>query len=165
MKEKSISIYLRFPGIYSFPSSGRRLLFASVKKILLVAILLMTLLPPLNTQIANAATTSVTILVDDFKPQLFQGSSNASYFYNRLNGDRGVVYNSAVNWGVGQVKVSVKDAKNGGGFYESLNHPDRERLGIDFSAILPPQILPAFQSQIIGITVLWMTVRMVKWAR
>jgi hypothetical protein len=35
----------------------------------------------------------------------------------------------------------------------SLNHPMREALPIDFAAILPPQVLPAYQSQITGITV------------
>lgn len=35
----------------------------------------------------------------------------------------------------------------------SLNHPIREGLPIDSSAILPQQILPAYQSQITGITV------------
>ena len=35
----------------------------------------------------------------------------------------------------------------------SLNHPVREGLPIDFSAILPTQVLPAYQSQITGITV------------
>ena len=36
----------------------------------------------------------------------------------------------------------------------SLDHPIREGLSINFSAVLPPQILPAYQSQITGITVL-----------
>lgn len=97
------------------------------------------------------AATPVTILVDDFKPQHYQG--DPIYFYNRLNGDRGALNDGVVQWENGKVRAAVSAGKTWTGIWESLNHPDIEHLPINFSAILPPQILPAYQSQITGITV------------
>jgi hypothetical protein len=88
--------------------------------------------------------------VDDFSPQPYQGET--VYFFNRLGGDRGAVNNSILDWGAGQVTTTISAGNSWGGVWMSLNHPIREGLPIDFSAILPPQVLPAYQSQITGIT-------------
>jgi hypothetical protein len=96
---------------------------------------------------------SVSILVDDFIPQPYQG--DASYYYNRLGGDRGALGESAgsVNtvWGYGEVTATIVFG-TWGGVWQSLNHPDREKQPINFSAILPSQVLPQYQSQITGLT-------------
>ena len=97
-----------------------------------------------------SSTRSLSILLDDFSPQPYQGES--IYFFNRLGGDRGAVKKSILDWGHGQVTTTISSGNSWGGVWMSLNHPIREGLPIDFSAILPPQILPAYQSQITGIT-------------
>jgi hypothetical protein len=94
---------------------------------------------------------TVNILVDDFKPQPYQGES--VYFFNRLEGDRGALNDSALDWADGQVTATISSGKEWGGIWMSLNHPIREGLPIDFSAIAPWPILPAYQSQITGISV------------
>ena len=114
--------------------------------------------PPTSTGTATAhlrstptsSTRSFRILVDDFRPQPYPGAS--VYYYNRLGGDRGAVNNSILDWGRGQVTTTISSGDSWGGVWMSLNHPRREALPIDFSAALPPQILPAYQSQITGIT-------------
>jgi len=93
----------------------------------------------------------VNILVDDFVPQPYQGES--VYYFNRLEGDRGAINNSIMDWGNGQVTTTISDGNSWGGVWMSLNHPVREGLSINFSAILPAQILQAYQSQITAITV------------
>ena len=92
----------------------------------------------------------INILVDDFSPQPYQGET--VYFYNRLEGDRGAINNSILDWGNGQVTTTISSGNSWGGVWMSLNHPIREGLPINFSAILPPQILSAYQSQITGMT-------------
>ena len=94
---------------------------------------------------------TVNILVDDFKPQPYQGES--VYFFNRLEGDRGALNDSILDWGDGQVTATVSSGNEWGGIWMSLNHPIREGLPIDFSAIPPWPTLPAYQSQITGISV------------
>jgi hypothetical protein len=89
--------------------------------------------------------------VDDFEPQPYQGES--VYFYNRLEGDRGAVNDSMLDWGYGQVTTTVSAGNSWGGVWMSLNHPIREGVSIDFSAILPPQISPVYQSEITGMAV------------
>jgi hypothetical protein len=95
-------------------------------------------------------TRSLSILLDDFRPQPYQGGS--VYFFNRLGGDRGTVNNSILDWGYGQVTTTISSGNSWGGVWMSLNHPIREGLPIAFSAVLPAQILPAYQSQITGVT-------------
>jgi hypothetical protein len=75
------------------------------------------------------------------------------YFYNRLEGDRGAINDSILDWGNGQVTTTVSSGNSWGGVWMSLNHPIREGLPVDFSAILPTQVVPAYQSQITGISV------------
>ena len=94
---------------------------------------------------------SINILVDDFSPQPYQGES--VYFFNRLEGDRGAINNSIMDWGNGRVTTTISDGNSWGGVWMSLNHPIREELPINFSALLPAQILPAYQSRITAITV------------
>ena len=93
----------------------------------------------------------VSILLDDFSPQPRQGE--AVYPFNRLEGDRGAVNNSVMTWGHGQVTTTIAVGTTWGGGWMSLNHPMREGLPINFSAILPAQIQTAYQSRITGITV------------
>lgn len=94
---------------------------------------------------------TVTILVDDFTPQPYQGDDH--YFYNRLEGDRGALNNSLVSWDMGQAKITLSSGSTWGGIWMSLNHPIREKQSIDFSAVLPPQIRQEYQSRITGMTV------------
>jgi hypothetical protein len=75
------------------------------------------------------------------------------YYYNRVGGDRGAINDSILDWGEGQVTTTISPGNSWGGAWMSLNHPIREGLPIDFSANLPSQILPDYQSQITGITV------------
>lgn len=93
----------------------------------------------------------VTILVDDFKPQPYQGDS--VYYYNRLEGDRGALNNSVVSWEEGAVDISISTGNGWGGIWMSLNHPIREGLSVNFSSILPLQIQSTYQSGIKGINI------------
>lgn len=94
---------------------------------------------------------SVLILVDDFEPQPLQGDT--VYYYNRIGGDRGEFGDAAVVWGAGQVTTTITADNSYGGVWMSLNHPIRERDSINFSAILPAQILSPYQSKITDLTV------------
>ena len=105
-------------------------------------------LQPNNQSLSNR---SIHILVDDFSPQPYQGES--VYFFNRLEGDRGAINNSLMDWGPGLVTTTISAGNSWGGTWMSLNHPIREGLPINFSAILPAQILPDYQSRITGLTV------------
>jgi hypothetical protein len=102
-----------------------------------------TTTPPAGT------TRSLQILVDDFRPQPRAGTS--AYDRNRLGGDRGVVNGSILDWSTGRMTTTIATTRTWGGLWLSLNHLIGERLPIDFSAVLPPQILPPYQSQITGI--------------
>ena len=93
----------------------------------------------------------ISILVDDFKPQPYP--KELKYPFNRLEGDRGAVNDSIMVWGNGQVTSTIAAGQTWGGGWLSLNHPLGEGLTINFSAILPAQIQPAYQSQITGLTV------------
>jgi beta-glucosidase len=96
------------------------------------------------------STRSLRILVDDFRPQPYPGTS--AYDRNRLGGDRGAVNDSILDWSTGQMTTTIASGNTWGGLWLSLNHLIGESLPIDFSAVLPPQILPPYQSQITGIT-------------
>lgn len=106
---------------------------------------------PSRTPTPTRAPRSIIIPVDDFSPQPIQGQS--IYFFNRLEGDHGAINNSIMTWGQGQVTTTISVGNTWGGGWMSLNHPIREGPPINFSAILPAQILPAYQSQITGLTV------------
>ncbi len=92
----------------------------------------------------------VSILLDDFSPQPQQGAT--VYPFNRLGGDRGAINDAILAWGQGQVTTTVSSGNTWGGAWMSLNHPLREGLPINFSAILPAQIQSEYQSQITGIS-------------
>jgi hypothetical protein len=114
-------------------------------------------LPPLRTTVTplpnsqTPAGRSISILVDDFSPQPYQGQP--IYFFNRLESDRGAINNSLLDWGRGEVTTTIASGNSWGGVWMNLNHPIRESLSINFSAILPEQILLAYQSQITGLLV------------
>jgi hypothetical protein len=110
-----------------------------------------TILLETTSPVEPVPTPSVSILLDDFSPQPYQGES--VYFFNRLEGDRGAINDSIPDWDVGQVTTTIAQGKNWGGVWMSLNHPIREGLPVNFSAILPAQIAPAYQSRITGMTV------------
>lgn len=95
--------------------------------------------------------TPLSILVDDFRPQPYQG--DAVYYYNRLGGDRGALEWSDLNWGQGHVTATITPGHSWGGIWMSLNHPIREKQPVNFSAALPPQVLSPYQSQITGLNV------------
>jgi beta-glucosidase len=101
-------------------------------------------LPPPN------PTRAISVLLDDFALQPLQGDS--VYYFNRLGGDRGAVNNSILDWGNGRVTTTISSGNSWGGVWMSLNHPIGEELAVDFSAILPAQVLPPYQSQVTGIT-------------
>lgn len=110
--------------------------------------------PPLST-VKSMPTRSqpqraIAILLDDFAPQPYPGE--AIYPFNRLGGERGAVNNSQLNWGEGYVTSTIAAGSSWGGVGFSLNHPMHEGQPIDFSAVLPAAILPAYQSQITGVT-------------
>lgn len=98
----------------------------------------------------NGTEREIPVIVDDFVPDFPEADS--IYGYNRLDGNRGVVNNSLVNTGNGQLTNTIAPGQSWGGFWESLNHPIAEALTIDFSAALPPQISSTYQSRITGIT-------------
>ena len=89
--------------------------------------------------------------MDDFDSQ--PHSDATTYFYNRLGGDRGAINDSHLKWGAGLVTTQLSSGTSWGGVWMSLNHPIRETVPINASALLPTQILPVYQSQITGITV------------
>ena len=93
----------------------------------------------------TSTTRAIPILLDDFQPQPYQGES--VYYFNRLGGDRGAVNNSILDWGNGQVTTTISPGNSWGGVWMSLNHPIREELPINFSAILPAQVLPPYQQE------------------
>ena len=93
----------------------------------------------------------ISILVDDFETPPYPGKS--VFPFNRLGGDRGSVNGSSMVWGNGQITSTIAAGQTWGGGWLSLNHKRDEQLPINFSAILPAQIQPAYQSQITGLTV------------
>ena len=93
----------------------------------------------------------VIVVADDFEPQPYQGQT--IYFYNRLEGDRGSLNEAKVAWGQGIVTITVASTKNWAGIWLSFNHPNVENLPVNFSKVLPAAIQPAYQSEIINVTV------------
>lgn len=96
---------------------------------------------------ATAVGATITILVDDFLPQPYPG--DPVFFYNRLGGSRGALTNTQLDWGVGRMTATMGSG-GWGGVWMSLNHPDIEKVPLNFSAILPTQILSPYQSAITG---------------
>ncbi len=93
----------------------------------------------------------ISILLDDFVPQPYQ--ENSVYYFNRLEGDRGAINGTDLTWGPGEVRLAIAPGNSWGGLWMSLNHPIREGLPINFSALLPEPILSKYQSQITGLQI------------
>lgn len=87
--------------------------------------------------------------MDDFSSHAYPGAQGD--YRNRLDGEHRAVQ-STISWASGQVTATLGTDMPWGGGQMSLNHPLAEGLPINFSAILPAQILPFYQSQITGIT-------------
>ena len=137
--------FLWIAGASPFPVSAQNPIHPEPKKIVVHPLPNSNLLP-------TEVITTFSILVDDFIPQPYQGEP--IYYYNRLDGDRGTMGAGTVNaeWGQGQVTLTLVTG-NWGGVWTSLNHPIREEIPVNFQAALPSQILPAYQSQITGLTI------------
>lgn len=98
---------------------------------------------------------TLTVLVDDFVPQPIQGEPR--WFYNRLGGDRGELGTPGtrnVIWGQGTARANITSGTNNlSGVFTSLNHPIRENIPLNFSAIFPSQILPQYQGRVTEIRI------------
>ena len=89
-------------------------------------------------------------LVDDFvaQPLISERQSQEFSYFNRLGGDRGEAFNagqSEVIWGDGYVEARVLNGSNFAGVFESLNQVLSEGHPLNLHAMLPAQILPAWQ--------------------
>jgi hypothetical protein len=102
-----------------------------------------------------ATATRVVVLVDDYMPQAIRGT--AEWYYSRLDADRGRINApgaGTVDMGHGTATARITTATNTFvGMYHALQHTQREGLPLDLGAILPPQILPAFQGRVVGVRV------------
>lgn len=126
------------------------LLLAACRQTIEPPVSLTPLLPAEENRPAAVNTIPFTILVDDFVPQPYQGDS--VYYYNRVNGDRGAMGSSLATWGRGMVTTTIATGA-WGGVWLSLSHPGRENRSINFSALCPAPVLPAYQSRVTGLTV------------
>lgn len=104
---------------------------------------------PLPTRIPTPTPQSFSILVDDFASHSYQRAQGDTI--NRLDGEHRAVV-STLDWAAGQVTATLGAEMPWGGGQMSLNHPLAEALPINFSALLPRQILRPYQSQITGVT-------------
>jgi hypothetical protein len=123
-----------------------------VQRLLMLPVLVaLAIAPHVPSEVQAAPSTSV--LVDDFAPQPLQGDQ--FWFYNRLGGDRGQISgpgSGVVDWGEGVVTATITEGTDTWiGVWTSLNHPIAENVGLDFSAILPSQILPDYQGSVTGV--------------
>lgn len=105
------------------------------------------------------------VLVDDFAPQPLMGES--IWYYNRLGGDRGQIDGwwdpvcscaypggGSVAWGQGMVTATITQTQGSEawvGAWTSLNHVITENVPLNFSAIFPEQVLPAYQGSVTGL--------------
>ena len=94
---------------------------------------------------------TITILLDDFLPQPYQ--DDALYYFNRMDGDRGSLSDTIMDWGAGQVRMTIAPKSTWGGMWLSLNHPIREGESLDFAKILPAPIKSKYQSNITRVQV------------
>ncbi|MCU0509404.1 MAG: hypothetical protein MUC34_13630 [Anaerolineae bacterium] len=92
---------------------------------------------------------ALRIVVDDFETEPI--GDQPAYPYNRLGGDRGAINSAALTFGAGRVTTTVSAGNTWAGVWLSLNHPIREQVTINLDAVFPPQILPEYQSAIVGI--------------
>jgi hypothetical protein len=108
------------------------------------------------------------VLVDDFAPQPLMGEN--VWYYNRLGGDRGQIDawwdpaypcaypgGGSVVWGSGVVTATITQTQGSEawvGTWTSLNHVIAENTPLNFSAIFPEQIVPAYQGRVTGLRLL-----------
>lgn len=105
------------------------------------------------------------VRVDDFTPQPFMDED--PWFYNRMGGDRGQLDGwwdpgcpcsypggGYVDWGQGTATAIITQTEGSEawvGVWTSLNHVITENIPLDFSAVFPEQILPAYQGSVTGL--------------
>src|SRR5262249_54930521 len=108
------------------------------------------------TEAASGQQTAI-LLLDDFVPQPLQGEQ--FWFYNRLGGDRGQIDpggsgTRTVEWGKGYVKATIIAGTNTFiGIFTAFNHPIRERIPLNFSAIFPSQIMAQYQGRVTSLRI------------
>jgi hypothetical protein len=94
-----------------------------------------------------------SVLVDDFVPRPLQG--DAVWFYTRIGTDRGqidVPGTGSTTWGDGHVDIQITNgATTFRGVFFALKHLIRENRALDFRAIFPPAIEPAYQGAVTAI--------------
>jgi hypothetical protein len=96
----------------------------------------------------------VSILVDDFVPQLAPYEATMPfYYYNRLGGDRGTLNDAALAFGAGALTVTVSAGESWGGAWFSLRHPLTESHAVDFDAALPAAIRSLYQARVTHLSV------------
>ena len=105
------------------------------------------------------------ILVDDFEPQPLMGEP--FWFFNRIGSDRGQIDGwwdpgcsctrsggGYLQWGKGMVTAMITQTQGTEawvGVWTGLNHVIAENIPLDFAAIFPAQIQPAYQGDITGL--------------
>lgn len=101
---------------------------------------------------ASPASTERTfsMLVDDFQPQPAPGTP--VYRFNRLGGDRGALNTSSLVLSTGLITTTVAPRRDWGGAWLSLNHLAAEGVSLNFAALQPAPIRPAYQSRVTGLT-------------
>ena len=113
----------------------------------------------------QAQTTQWIVLVDDFVPQPLMDET--LWYYNRMGGDRGQLDGwwdpgcscsypggGHVVWGQGVVTAAITQTQGSEawvGVWTSFNHVITENVPLNFSAIFPEQILPAYQGSVSGL--------------
>ncbi len=88
--------------------------------------------------------------VDPFVAQPLQNEQLEFSFYNDLGGDRGEVKSATggeVFWNPGSIRAEISGDLAFAGIFESVNGVIREGNPLDFNALFPAEILPAFQPQ------------------
>ncbi len=106
-------------------------------------------LSPENPPLASADIQSLQIMIDNFEPLVRDGDPISCC--NLLGGDRGSLGNTLLSLGSGTLTATVASGSTLAGHWQSLAHPDGEQLGFDTTAILPKEILPAYQASITGL--------------
>ncbi|MCB8977589.1 MAG: hypothetical protein H6657_09230 [Ardenticatenaceae bacterium] len=106
-------------------------------------------LSPENPPVASADILSLQIMIDNFEPLVRDGDPISCC--NLLGGDRGSLANTLLSLGSGTLTATVASGSTLAGHWQSLAHPDGEQLGFDTTAVLPKEILPAYQASITGL--------------
>ncbi|KOR29760.1 hypothetical protein TI04_07830 [Achromatium sp. WMS2] len=94
--------------------------------------------------IALAAPSTIDILIDDF---------SASQTSTRTDSEKGAINAIVLQSAEGKLTATIPQGQDWGGLWFGLNHPVWENLPINFSGILPQEILSTYQSRIVKIKV------------